>query len=220
MLRFNLLVSVATVFCAVPSTAAVNYHYSGQINPINTRAVDGVTYVAANAPITFDFTIDSPLAANLDHFYVTNTLDWAASAGSPGSTITNAVAAAFLTRLYLNTDSTGTITKWNISAVGTPAVLAESKKQLEFYFDSYDSYMSIPVFSDVITYYNGKYRGGILGAVNCTNCGTRGAFSRTELVASVPEPETWALMIVGFGVMGVSMRRRRRTAKVAFAYAR
>lgn len=30
------------------------------------------------------------------------------------------------------------------------------------------------------------------------------------MVASVPEPETWALMVAGFGGMGLAMRRRRR----------
>ena len=30
-------------------------------------------------------------------------------------------------------------------------------------------------------------------------------------VAAVPEPATWAMMLVGFGAMGVSLRRRRRT---------
>ncbi len=35
-------------------------------------------------------------------------------------------------------------------------------------------------------------------------------------VAAVPEPATWALMIVGFGMMGASLRHRRRAA-VTFA---
>ena len=30
-------------------------------------------------------------------------------------------------------------------------------------------------------------------------------------VAAVPEPGTWAMMLIGFGAMGVSMQRRRRT---------
>lgn len=33
-------------------------------------------------------------------------------------------------------------------------------------------------------------------------------------VAAVPEPGTWAMMLVGFGAIGASMRRRRSTAKV------
>jgi hypothetical protein len=31
------------------------------------------------------------------------------------------------------------------------------------------------------------------------------------VAAAVPEPGTWALMLLGFGVVGASMRRRRRT---------
>lgn len=34
------------------------------------------------------------------------------------------------------------------------------------------------------------------------------------LTESVPEPATWAMMLLGFGAMGVAFRRRRRTAQV------
>lgn len=40
-----------------------------------------------------------------------------------------------------------------------------------------------------------------------------GTFS-TAAVAAVPEPATWAMMLIGFGAMGVSLRRRRRTASL------
>jgi hypothetical protein len=33
----------------------------------------------------------------------------------------------------------------------------------------------------------------------------------------VPEPATWAMMILGFGVVGGAMRRRRTTVRVAYA---
>ena len=34
-------------------------------------------------------------------------------------------------------------------------------------------------------------------------------------VAAVPEPATWALMLLGFGGMGVAMRRQRRSTLLA-----
>lgn len=40
-----------------------------------------------------------------------------------------------------------------------------------------------------------------------------GSFS----VAAVPEPATWAMMLVGFGIMGAAMRYRRRNTAVSFA---
>jgi hypothetical protein len=36
-------------------------------------------------------------------------------------------------------------------------------------------------------------------------------------VAAVPEPATWAMMLVGFGMMGAAIRYRRRNAKVVYA---
>ena len=47
-----------------------------------------------------------------------------------------------------------------------------------------------------------------------------GAYSGTltfAAVSSVPEPATWAMMLLGFGAMGVSVRRRRRTTTLAQA---
>jgi len=38
------------------------------------------------------------------------------------------------------------------------------------------------------------------------------AVDRVYLTAAVPEPATWALMLIGFGGMGIAMRRRRRTS--------
>lgn len=43
------------------------------------------------------------------------------------------------------------------------------------------------------------------------------AFTVLGNVAAVPEPATWGMMILGFGMVGASARYRRRTAKVAFA---
>jgi hypothetical protein len=34
--------------------------------------------------------------------------------------------------------------------------------------------------------------------------------------SAVPEPATWAMMLVGFGAIGAAARSRRRPAKVTF----
>lgn len=44
---------------------------------------------------------------------------------------------------------------------------------------------------------------------------TRARFGDTEIGAAVPEPSTWALMLLGFGAVGYSFRQRRRVAALA-----
>jgi glycerophosphoryl diester phosphodiesterase len=39
--------------------------------------------------------------------------------------------------------------------------------------------------------------------------------ARTEYLATVPEPASWAMLIGGFGMVGVALRKGRRTARVA-----
>lgn len=57
--------------------------------------------------------------------------------------------------------------------------------------------------NDVTASVNG--RGFASGSVQVTSVG------------AVPEPGTWALMILGFGAMGVAMRRRRVRTQVSYA---
>ena len=45
-----------------------------------------------------------------------------------------------------------------------------------------------------------------------TTAGTNSVnFAAASIAGAVPEPGTWAMMLIGFGAMGVSLRRRRRT---------
>lgn len=41
--------------------------------------------------------------------------------------------------------------------------------------------------------------------------------SRASVVAAVPEPATWAMMLLGFGAIGFSVRRRRSTVSASHA---
>ena len=46
-----------------------------------------------------------------------------------------------------------------------------------------------------------------------------GTLSPAQVVAAVPEPGTWAMLIVGFGIAGAGLRRRKTkvTTRVALA---
>lgn len=39
---------------------------------------------------------------------------------------------------------------------------------------------------------------------------------RDQLIAAVPEPATWAMMLLGFGAIGATMRRRGTTVRVSY----
>ena len=45
-------------------------------------------------------------------------------------------------------------------------------------------------------------------------CGLSGLLDNNANIAAVPEPATWALMILGFGLLGTALRRRQLWAAV------
>ena len=45
------------------------------------------------------------------------------------------------------------------------------------------------------------------------------AIDRVYVTAAVPEPSTWALMLLGFGAVGGAMRMKRRKTNTALSYA-
>ncbi|HEX7753299.1 MAG TPA: FxDxF family PEP-CTERM protein [Novosphingobium sp.] len=49
------------------------------------------------------------------------------------------------------------------------------------------------------------------------NSGGFGSFAGTISFAAVPEPATWGLMILGFGLVGGALRRRRQKVSVRYA---
>lgn len=79
--------------------------------------------------------------------------------------------------------------------------------------------------------YTNKYLGQFYGPSNNTISGAASAYVRDNLngrgainyafrvtVAAVPEPATWAMLVLGFGVLGGAMRSRR-APRMALTYA-
>jgi hypothetical protein len=65
---------------------------------------------------------------------------------------------------------------------------------------------------------NNGFFGVDLNTGAATRIGTVGSGNLIGIsVAPVPEPGTWAMMLIGFGAVGAAMRRRRQTARAAFA---
>jgi hypothetical protein len=50
-----------------------------------------------------------------------------------------------------------------------------------------------------------------------TGANAGGSNSGRGVIAAIPEPTTWAMMFVGFGMMAATMRYRRRDTKVVYA---
>lgn len=61
----------------------------------------------------------------------------------------------------------------------------------------------------------------LLGNSNTINVqglsGGNASYTGTLSFAAVPEPSTWLMMILGVGIAGAALRRRRQTVKVSYA---
>ena len=53
--------------------------------------------------------------------------------------------------------------------------------------------------------------GVFITSIDFTSTQAAGEYDNLGVIAAVPEPSTWGLMLFGFGAIGMSLRRRRRS---------
>lgn len=186
----------ASVFVAAPATAAVTLNGSVAV------AVVGVS--SDTASIDYGTTFTNTL------YSVVGTTD-GDFAGIGGvqfniSALTAAVGTSF-TFLSAFGDYSGTVTGVDVAGGVTNRTVS--------------AYV-LGVFSP-----KGALAGYIAGPASTTFSFTQTGLSATTSgsftlasppapITSVPEPATWGLLVVGFGLMGASLRYRRRSANVRF----
>lgn len=85
-------------------------------------------------------------------------------------------------------------------------------------FTNGDNFIGLRATTNGQDFYGFAYTtNAVLNSYGFETVAGRAITATTEQVAAVPEPGTWALMVLGFGAVGYAMRRRRATVRVAFA---
>ena len=112
---------------------------------------------------------------------------------------------AFTDALVRSTDPNGGL----YTNVGSLGILLGSTDKLGF---DISGFSGAGFFSVNNNFYGINLATG--GATLIGGLGTQGITGIT-VAASVPEPGTWAMMLLGFGAIGAAMRRRRRPALIA-----
>jgi hypothetical protein len=173
------------------SAHAATYVYTGKDF---TSFTEPSAYTTSDS-VTGSITLMSALPDNVNSFSLVPSADITSFSFNDGlQTIdnTNATGSAFA----FKTDASGNITFWQVTVfIGTVA-------------------------SDSIGTVNAPTILGVFdqGVFQNSNGGNRSLPGTWSLMSSgTPEPASWAMMLVGFGGLGVAMRARRKVGGVAAA---
>lgn len=102
-----------------------------------------------------------------------------------------------------------------ITAIGNSTGQYSGLTSLEFYSSNvgglFGNYFGAQIYSGS-TSAPAIFQSGSFAALFDNNPNLAG----TVTISAVPEPATWAMMLIGFGAVGFVMRRRRQTTTVRF----
>jgi hypothetical protein len=204
-LAFSLLMSLA----APTSAAVVVYTYTGNnFNFFNNSGsgFTGVTY-AAGDHISGSLTLASALAPNLTFAAVT-AIDFSFTDGHHTFTPANTnFAPPYNSAFYFSTNAVGVISDWSLRLID-PNVSASNPNLSALYSDK-----TPPVFARDEAYQTrcssvSCNAADVLGSSGGTITNTPGTWT-VETVTAVPEPQEWAMLLAGLGIVSAMARRRR-----------
>jgi hypothetical protein len=199
----------ATALCALPSTAnaALLASLGGGTGPFSTLSSAGLDG-GATATLSGGkvYTSDQPFAdIPKDGVPGGTFLAAGPTAGQP-ATLSFTQPLGYLSFLWGSPDTYNVLTlttnvkSYTFDAVGLNFAVTNGNQSVSQYVQFAAS------------------AGESISSVSFNNSPARDAFEVANFsVAAVPEPATWAMMLVGFGMTGAAMRTRRRAVKVAYA---
>ncbi len=119
--------------------------------------------------------------------------------------------SALIPGLVASTTTTGDSQTINLTPAGNAAFPGLTNAQLSTgpYHYTFTNTGAIPVLG-IEGSAGSQGRAVILGS-------SGGSITNPNPPGAVPEPSTWAMLILGFGAVGATMRSRRQTARVRFA---
>lgn len=223
-IALGLAASAAALCCAVPATAAETLQVvSGTQSPrgVTVSFFDpiGQTFTAFTDTLTsvgFEFTTLNSTAPNTNL-----TLSIFAGEALTGNAL---FTSTFL--LPASLDTRGERAWVDIAVPGLAVTQGETYSLILNATSNRAALLTGPGFDSPSGQFFGgdAYAGGKLIAArtpyaNCSgsanNCDANFRVTGENVVAAVPEPGTWAMMILGFGAVGGVMRRRATAAKAS-----
>ena len=211
----NLLIATTALIAAGSAQAVTFTTAPFGVVPAGQHVIDSFEAPVAGIALSGSYTIDNMNVSGIRAEPAGDTTNYFATPGS-------------------NDATPGTATIDFSSYLGS-----KSLKSFSFYWGSTDTYNTLTLLgtgltgqtvytgSDVNPPANGDQSsaatnrtvnwtfapGEHLTGIQLTSTGR--AFEIDNLAGNVPEPATWALMVMGFGLVGVSVRRRRPTVVAA-----
>ena len=216
-----LLAGLAAIGMGSQASASVTLHFAEANGAVNYSFG---RFGSASRPVKLDFTVASPLLANQHYNFGKANVesgdsgdvsDFSISDGTPNSVFQfsdapskeyfNGNNVATFSRFHFETDAHASIVNYDILLGGRSHADRSQFIQYhlqDYYYDRFGpsiTALTLDVSSGLV----GIQTGGLQCVSACT------ATFGPVAAGAVPEPASWALMILGFGGLGAALRRHR-----------